>query len=88
MLKFYKILVLLILLAGSRQLISQSTLLNPITTLIDKSKAGNKLPTIIDNAGNTRGAGFNGENIFVATRTGEISFITGMLPSLMMIPKP
>jgi phage FluMu protein gp41 len=70
MLKFYKILVLLILLAGSRQLISQSTLLNPITTLIDKSKAGNKLPTIIDNAGNTRGAGFNGENIFVATRTG------------------
>ena len=70
MLKFYKILVLLILLAGSRQLISQSTLLNPITTLIDKSKAGNKLPTIIDNAGNTRGAGFNDENIFVATRTG------------------
>jgi hypothetical protein len=70
MLKFYKILVLLILLVGSRQLISQSTLLNPITTLVDKSKAGNKLPTIIDNSGNTRGAGFNGENIFVATRTG------------------
>lgn len=70
MLKFYKLLVLILLLAGSRQLISQSTLLNPITTLVDKSKASNKLPTIIDNAGNTRGAGFNGENIFVATRTG------------------
>jgi hypothetical protein len=48
----------------------QSTLLNPVTTLVDKSKAGNKLPVIIDNSGNTRGAGFNNENIFVATRTG------------------
>jgi hypothetical protein len=68
--RFYQILTLFILLASNNQLICQSTLLNPITTLVDKSKAGNKLPAIIDNAGNTRGAGFNGENIFVATRTG------------------
>ena len=68
--RFYKMIVLVILAASGSPLISQSTLLNPISTLVDKSKAGNKLPAIIDNAGNTRGAGFNGENIFVATRTG------------------
>jgi hypothetical protein len=68
--RFYQILVLFILLSSNNLLFSQSTLLSPITTLVDKSKAGNKLPAIIDNAGNTRGAGFNGENIFVATRTG------------------
>lgn len=68
--RFYKMFVLVILAASGSPLISQSTLLNPIITLVDKSKAGNKLPAIIDNAGNTRGAGFNGENIFVATRTG------------------
>ena len=62
--RFYQILTLFILLASNKQLICQSALLNPITTLVDKSKAGNKLPAIIDNAGNTRGAGFNGENIF------------------------
>ena len=62
--RFYKMIVLVILAASGSPLISQSTLLNPISTLVDKSKAGNKLPAIIDNAGNTRGAGFNGENIF------------------------
>ena len=54
--RFYKMIVLVILAASGSPLISQSTLLNPISTLVDKSKAGNKLPAIIDNAGNTRGA--------------------------------
>ena len=68
--RFYQNFVLFLFLASGHQLIGQSTLLTPVTTVVDKSKAGNKLPAIIDNSGNTRGAGFNSENIFVATRTG------------------
>ena len=70
MLKFYRLFILIAFLADNHRSAGQSTLLNPISTLVDKSKAGNKLPAIIDNAGNTRGAGLNSENIFVATRTG------------------
>lgn len=40
----------------------------PVTRLIDKSKASNQMPSIIDNAGNNRGACFDGQNIFVASR--------------------
>ncbi|MBS4062744.1 MAG: DUF4623 domain-containing protein, partial [Bacteroidetes bacterium] len=42
--------------------------LNPITTVMDKTIAGGALPAIIDNAGNNRGAGFNGTHVFVASR--------------------
>lgn len=40
----------------------------PITTVINKSKAGNDLPAIINNAGTNRGATFNGQKVFVASR--------------------
>jgi hypothetical protein len=42
--------------------------LNPITTLMDKTQASGALPLIIDNAGNNRGAAFNGTHVFVASR--------------------
>ncbi|HMP32612.1 MAG TPA: DUF4623 domain-containing protein, partial [Saprospiraceae bacterium] len=38
--------------------------------IVDFTKASEKLPAIIDNAGNNRGASFNGEHIFVASRQG------------------
>ncbi|MCE1202229.1 MAG: DUF4623 domain-containing protein [Bacteroidia bacterium] len=40
----------------------------PVTTVMDKTKAGGNLPTIINNAGNNRGATFNGQKVFVASR--------------------
>jgi hypothetical protein len=42
--------------------------LEPISTIIDKTQASGNLPSIINNAGNNRGAGFNGQQIFVASR--------------------
>ena len=44
--------------------------LKPITTVLDFTKASNKLPAAIDNAGNNRGASFNGEHVFIASRQG------------------
>lgn len=44
------------------------TLISPI---IDFTKTTNKLPAIIDNAGINRGASFNGEHVFVASRQGS-----------------
>lgn len=41
---------------------------HPITTIIDKTQASGNLPSIINNAGNNRGAGFNGQQVFVASR--------------------
>lgn len=40
----------------------------PVTTIMDFSKNSNKLPAIIDNSGVNRGAGFNGDHVFVASR--------------------
>jgi hypothetical protein len=42
--------------------------LSPVTTVVDKSHATGNLPAIIDNAGANRGAGFNGDYMFVASR--------------------
>ena len=42
--------------------------LNPISTVLDRSQASGLMPTTIDNAGNNRGAAFNGEYVFVASR--------------------
>ena len=40
----------------------------PVTTIMDKTKAGGNLPALINNAGNNRGATFNGQKVFVASR--------------------
>ncbi len=42
--------------------------LDPVTTLIDKTQASGNLPSIINAAGTNRGAGFNDEYVFVASR--------------------
>ncbi|MBK9290164.1 MAG: DUF4623 domain-containing protein [Bacteroidetes bacterium] len=42
--------------------------ITPVTTLLDATQASGNLPAIIDNAGNNRGAGFNGQYVFVASR--------------------
>ncbi|HMM11229.1 MAG TPA: DUF4623 domain-containing protein, partial [Bacteroidales bacterium] len=42
--------------------------ITPVTTLMDMTQASGNLPAIIDNAGNNRGAGFNGQYVFVASR--------------------
>lgn len=61
--------MLMMLLACSYELaFSQNVVPTPIATLMDKSKATNNLPAIIDNSGNNRGAGFNGQYVFVASR--------------------
>jgi len=39
-----------------------------ILTLFNAAQAASKMPAIIDNAGNNRGAGFNGRHVFVASR--------------------
>ena len=39
-----------------------------ILTLFNAAQAAGKMPAIIDNAGNNRGAGFNGKHMFVASR--------------------
>ncbi len=40
----------------------------PVSLVWDQTQAGGNLPAIIDAAGNNRGAGFNGEYVFVASR--------------------
>lgn len=42
--------------------------LSPISMLMDKAQARGKQPALIDNAGNNRGAAFNGKHVFVASR--------------------
>jgi len=42
--------------------------ITPVTTLMDMLQATGNLPAIIDNAGNNRGAAFNGQYVFVASR--------------------
>jgi len=39
-----------------------------ILTLFNAAQAAGKMPAIVDNAGNNRGAGFNGRHVFVASR--------------------
>lgn len=46
----------------------QASTLAPISMILDKAQARAKQPTLIDNAGNNRGAGFNGTHVFVASR--------------------
>ncbi|MEY3053088.1 MAG: hypothetical protein RLY31_2873, partial [Bacteroidota bacterium] len=40
----------------------------PVSLVLDQTQAGGNLPAIIDAAGNNRGAGFNGQHVFVASR--------------------
>ena len=42
--------------------------LSPVSMLMDKAQARGKQPAVIDNAGNNRGAAFNGKYVFVASR--------------------
>lgn len=42
--------------------------ISPVANLLDKSQASGQMPTSIDNAGNNRGAAFDGERVFVASR--------------------
>ncbi|MEY3053158.1 MAG: hypothetical protein RLY31_2943, partial [Bacteroidota bacterium] len=42
--------------------------LSPVDTVLEASAAAGTLPAIIDNAGNNRGAGFNGTHVYVASR--------------------
>jgi hypothetical protein len=42
--------------------------LEPVATVFDQTQASGNLPAIIDNAGATRGAGFNGSHVYVASR--------------------
>ncbi|MBK9291842.1 MAG: DUF4623 domain-containing protein [Bacteroidetes bacterium] len=47
---------------------NQGSTFGPVTTIMDKTKAGGNLPAIINNAGANRGATFNGQKVFVASR--------------------
>jgi len=74
MIRFYKNSITQFLILSSLFLVSlsagaQNTLI-PRSTVVDRSLASAKLPDIINSAGNNRGASFNGEHIFVATRQG------------------
>jgi hypothetical protein len=42
--------------------------LSPASLIMDKALARSKQPSVIDNAGNNRGAAFNGKYVFVASR--------------------
>lgn len=46
----------------------KDNIFSDLTTIIDLTSATGNLPAIIDNAGATRGAGFNGQYVFVASR--------------------
>ena len=46
-----------------------------VITVMDKTAASGNMPDFIDNSGATRGAGFNGEHVFVASRQGGGDFI-------------
>ncbi|TVQ08621.1 MAG: DUF4623 domain-containing protein [Bacteroidetes bacterium] len=47
-----------------------SNALDPVTILMDKSQASGTLPDFINDAGASRGAAFNGQYVFVASRQG------------------
>ncbi len=46
-----------------------------VITVMDKTAANGNMPDFIDNSGATRGAGFNGEHVFVASRQGGGDFV-------------
>lgn len=46
-----------------------------VITVMDKTAASGNMPDFIDNSGATRGAGFNGEHVFVASRQGGGDFV-------------
>jgi hypothetical protein len=46
-----------------------------VITVMDKTAASGNMPDFIDNPGATRGAGFNGEHVFVASRQGGGNFV-------------
>ena len=47
---------------------NKESIFNDIVTVMERTTSAGNLPAIIDNAGATRGAGFNGRYIFVASR--------------------
>jgi hypothetical protein len=47
---------------------NKESIFDDIVTVMEKTTAAGNLPAIIDNAGATRGAGFNGQYVFVASR--------------------
>ena len=47
---------------------NKESIFDDIVTVMEKTTAAGNLPAIIDNAGATRGAGFNGRYVFVASR--------------------
>ena len=48
--------------------LAQAGVVDPVTTVVDRSQATGSMPAIIDNAGNNRGGAFNGTHVFVASR--------------------
>ncbi|HMP31814.1 MAG TPA: DUF4623 domain-containing protein, partial [Saprospiraceae bacterium] len=54
----------------SNQAVAQDTLGGKIATLLDLSQSSGALPATISNAGENRGASFNGRYLFIASRTG------------------
>lgn len=85
--RFYQNFVLFLFLASGHQLIGQSTLLTPVTTVVDKSKAGNKLPAIIDNSVIPEELVLIAKIYLLPPERGGTLFIIGKLPNLTQIQK-
>ena len=66
--KFFLLPFILVLFGLSGVLASGPGPIDTIVTLLNKAQGSGRQPAIIDNAGNNRGAGFNGKHVFVASR--------------------